>query len=819
MGVLKMRGKKSMRTWVVFGIMVSLFFSMVSGAGSAHFLNVFSSENDSDSASNNNGGSDVVNTASVQATVIPQARLLSNDISIDDPEEGYLYFLNNGKKEFPILGIFDYSIVVYENLKIYATINGGDHVKFVAKQLSSGEETTLWDCEGDDGFSVVFLVPSGRYYITATSFDEQEQQLSSDSARVFFLKLGQGDAEDSGVWIHATYNGAIRNKKLGVGLLDFKQMIDTGVTKEFSLSLDSKDDTVVALSFSRTQILLDDGSPTDVVQAQLNVDTAVDTTEDYSVGLEVRFPFSVLKDDTVPISSGEPYFCTRIGFASPENNRGPTNVHARFFFGKESLADPAVFRMHVTPNNLEDHPTLTYYNSYTTTYSTGEEVFNREFSVAFEPAVELEVTSIPGVGKIQYAFGESAGVTTKISFSADGGLLDNIMQSFTVDPLPSRMSFDLTLLGEQSFVYESDTSYDVSYALESELHGELMKLQFDDLPMTIHASRDVTRLGGLAASGFVDLDMSSDIQGVSLYLLGSEIPFIAVEHFPKKLRLDGLIDLDAMKGSLEFTKEYEAIPSVTASLAFDRWVLSDTVTLDSEYVKVFCDLGSHVALGVRTDETVLIRDNIFTVYDHVIDGNVFQMGFDELETNDLQLSWDRDGMGHMSNFNWFGGIKKLKNLQIAVNTDGNLFELSGTLNLFSNGSLFLTLNKDVNISFDGIENSLFKIQGYLDIAADRELHLGWDWNDNGYVVMESTGGYFGRKAGITLECIWDEDQNDYLYGISITAQHFPDQYRRVWWDHVNGLHIWITGGLLPVDWQIELKVDGEWCNQGSFEYV
>ncbi len=319
------------------------------------------------------------------------------------------------------------------------------------------------------------------------------------------------------------------SKKLEIDLLTFKLMLEGGGWRYYTLDFGSGQSTA-GIQFSRTQIYVEGESEpyVDVVQTQFSFETTSDTTEDYEVSLEVRFPFSLLEkksksyvlyenlltnfiknlrndflknifekilyrfnektsDYDVLNSEGESYFCVRIGFASPEGDQGPRRVESRFFFGRNSIWDPKVFRMKITPYDLGGEYKLSYFNSYLTVSDSGSEAFNRVFSVDFEPAAELQITSIPSKAKISYSFGSSAGTATKISFSAEGGTLSNIIQSFLIDPLPSYMAFDLTVLGERSFKYESDNQYSVTYMMDSVEEGELVKVELESLPKTITA--------------------------------------------------------------------------------------------------------------------------------------------------------------------------------------------------------------------------------------------------------------------------------------------------------------------------------------------
>ena len=54
----------------------------------------------------------------------------------------------------------------------------------------------------------------------------------------------------------------------------------------------------------------------------------------------------------------------RIGYASPENDEGPRRVETRFFFGRTKLTDPQVFRMKISPTNMDDDAKISYFNSH-----------------------------------------------------------------------------------------------------------------------------------------------------------------------------------------------------------------------------------------------------------------------------------------------------------------------------------------------------------------------------------------------------------------------------------------------------------------------
>jgi len=631
-----------------------------------------------------------------------------------------------------------------------------------------------------------------------------------------------------GIWIYTEYDGVPHEKKLDISWLEFWVMVTFGIEKEYHVTLEQTLDTTVKLRFTWTQIVLEDGEHVSVFYTRFTVDTVCDTSEDYQVSLVVRFPFSYINNyavsnpyankvpllpssklkvigllrnlrgmapnggQSLPVGGvegshglkqthqaiseggeplpvgGEPYFATEIGFASPEGDNGPSQVVTHFFFGKDSILDPRVFRMKITPNNLNSK--LSYFNSYFTDDGTGQQGFYREFSVDFDPAPVLQITSVPFQLKIDYDFGASAGTKTNIAFKAEGGILDNIVQTFTVDPLPANMKFDLTILGERDFIYESDQSYDISYSLDSEIGGNLVRLEIDDLPKTVHAHRDLI-LGGGTIEGFVELDMHSDIGRAALYLLDYEVPFIEVQNFPKKLRFDGFVDINDLKGNFTALRMSDDPTVLSASIAFDRWTITDTLELtDTNYIHLSWDLpssrDSHVELVLDTDNGVIFN-NLLSVYDSDALGEVLHVGIGTMETDDLALSWDFVGSS-VTNFDWTGRLFRLLNIDISVDYQGTSFDIQGDWSLLESGRFDITLNKDVEIEFVDFENDQFKLHGTVKFNKDKTLTVRWHWGESGYIMLWTHGHPLVDE--VTLEFGYSPNANgDYKYGFDVTG--------------------------------------------------
>jgi len=679
-----------------------------------------------------------------------------------------------------------------------------------------------------------------------------------------------GYEDEFGVWIYTNYDGSSDKTKLDIDLVDFLLMIRGGIWKYYTLTMQNNDDTTVGLQFVKTKIYLNNEDKfVDVVQTKFNVDTMCDTAEDFDVSLEIRLPFSLLNskaksyntyfneynkikntkiinniekiiensqymflkifyekiinffqsiinthNDQVIVST-ESYFCARIGYSSPEDDEGPNRVETRFFFGRNSIWEPRVFRMKITPYDIENDFKLTYNNSYLTVDQYGNEAFYRIFSIDFEPAVELQITSIPGEGKISYNFGNSNNVATKISFSAIGGSLSGISQSFTIDPLPKEMFFNLTVLGEKSFKYESDTIHSVTYIMDSiDDEGNLVKLELENLPKKITAEWGLKMfLLSLSSSGFVDLDMSSDVGRMALSLYDSETPFIEINNFPKKLRVDGFIDVPHLQGSITASKYSGVTTTINVPLSFDKWQIIGTININNGYGSASFNLpdtsSNYTSVGLDTNNNALFG-LAFSVVDIETDIEVLYIGVEAIATDDFYISYNSEG-GILGDLDWSGKITELLDLVISIDFQGAALEISTSWTLGETGSFEIALNKDVEVNFGDIETDQFKLYGYISLNEDRYVKFEWEWGPIGY-FMVFTNGPIGNE--LYLEAGYGSTQGDeYQYGFKIEATDFLDLTRTVLWDTENGVvpRIWFLGDNgFPGNWDVWLLWNYEW---------
>ena len=636
--------------------------------------------------------------------------------------------------------------------------------------------------------------------------------------------------EESGVWIITNYNGRYDETKLDIDLYTFKLMLDGGGWKYYTISMEKTNDSRVGLQFTRTKIYVN-GEPINVIQTHFTMDTNADTSKSFEVSIEVRFPFYLLKphlrsfilDRTLFkflynylsrfLSDGdETYFHLRSGFLSPDNTFGPDHIETRFFFGRNSIWDPTVLRFTVSTSNLgEGHP-LTYNASYTTFDSSGNEAFGRGFSITLDPFSEIQITSIPGEGKIDYSFGRGSGRATDVSFQAFGGRFQDIIHHFIIDPLPSYMKFDLTLLGERSFIYESDETYDVTYKMDSVERGNIVAIEIKRLPRYIRGEWGLS-LSDSIVDGLIDLDMSSDISKATLKLYGSDEPFIEVKNFPKKLRLEGILDIPNLKGDIIAAKYSGETMTLTIPIRYGNWLITGVLKLNNGGGRASFDLpsngDSNFAIGLDTNGIPLFGFSL-TVVDTSLDKKVLYVSVDAIATDDFYITFD-SSQGSIKNFRWHGFIKQLIDLVVSIDFQGLNAEFNGSWIIGENGSLELKINKPIEINFGNITSDEFKFNGYISLNEDSFLKLEWKWGETGYFMV-----YTSKPIGDSLYFdigYGPQEDGVYEYGLKASATDFLDIKRTIMWDTEDGHipRIWILGDKpFPGNWDVWLLWKYEW---------
>ena len=557
-------------------------------------------------------------------------------ITIVSPAAGYLYLFKLQAIKMPIASLFGlgYAVVVGRTLLLdteYANIH---HIKISAKRVLTGWETVRWDYQTVDGFGADISLGSGFYTITVSGYNETGNELCQESVKVWYLKVGR---EDFGVWVNTKYDdGETISTPLQLGMTDFGSMLNTGESRQFNVSMQNQDDTTVDLRFIRTKIM---NNTEKVVETQCNIVTTCDTTRQYEVSVEVRFPFIMLEGGQ-PSEDKNPYFSTNVGYASRTAQGGANHVNMTFYVGRENISDPRVFRLDVKPEHIESGSTLTFFTGYRTVNTNGDEIFQRKYSIDFDPATELTITSIPREAKISYEFGRSAGVPTKISLRAEGGVLDDIIQSLSFDPLPSYMAFDLTIIGSREFLYQSDRSYNITYAVDSEQNGNLVTFQVENIPKQIHASWGLSlgTLGDFAVSSFAELNMSQEVRHLALFFFGNDRPFISMDNVARKVRVESNVNLLNGTGNIDITRQLLESRLINISIEHKDMVVSKSFELNNNYVRMKwkIDTQNHTGfINVTRDSESLI-----SIVSSIELNNWRFSKTLELKNKHLQLSWN-----------------------------------------------------------------------------------------------------------------------------------------------------------------------------------
>ena len=519
--------------------------------------------------------------------------------------------------------------------------------------------------------------------------------------------------------------------------------------------------------------------------------------------------------------------------------------------------------MKITPNNLDREYKLSFFSSYLTTDSYGLETFYRTYSIDFEPAVELQITNIPRNGKISYDFGISAGLSTKISFKAMGGSLSNIIQSFVIDPLPDYMSFDLTILGERSFKYESERKYSVKYIMESIDGGNLVSLELDELPEIITANWGLNLfIQSLSINGFVDLDMSDDIGRIALSLVNSERPFIEIDNFPQKLRVDGFIDVINLKGSVSASKYLGPTTSINIPIIFDKWEIISSLNIYDGYGHASFNLpdanSDLVSLGFDTNNNPLLGIELI-VNDLEIGQQVLYLAVDAIATDDFLLSFDYIS-SEISNFQWSGKITELIDFVVNIDYNGIGFNMTSSWIIGDQGLFIFEINRELSIELNQIEFGDIKLDGIIGVFPGSVVQIGWKRGNIGHIVYQSEGIEFSPEIELNIldknsneffvfcnlvlnkNCIlkfewnwaesghftvftnniienvyfeigynFNDDIDEFEYGFRINGSNV-NLIRTIQWDTENGVipRIWVLGDDLPGNWDVWLLWKYDW---------
>lgn len=733
-------------------------------------------------------------------------KILSNSepsISIIYPEIGYFYNPRLEKKRpMPIMKIFGYAVMFDNTLKIEATTEGVDYIKFEAIKMLSGKKDILLDDNMVDGGYCNFHISTGIYIIAASGYDQNDTQVAYDSLKVIFIKNPRSG--DYGIWVRTEYEDIVSTQKLNIGIAEITQMLLTQKWEHFNIDLAEQDDSLLHIRFTLDTMEVDNIGDVDVLQIWCDVETTCDTSNKYSVSLEARFPNYILNDQFESEKTirqfDEPYFSAKVGFSSEKGEIGPTEIDTRFYFDRKHIFNPEVIGLKISPDEIGSSK-VAFFGSILTSDEESDEEFWQTVTIDFDPSVELNFAVLPKLNKFILDFGTNAGIKTKVSVFTEGTIFDKLVFSTLFDPLPSSFGCTLKLKPRENafeIEYESDSVYDVLLTIESEQLDTQASLRVNNIPkyISFNGSVDISNLKGNMNLYWDYGDRYPSILG-SISIDGLTITGETEEL--KNKRVQALVDIDTeqRKGVIEINRSNEDEYSyLNLSLEYNDWIIKDRAQLKNKNFILSWNLAtptdSEVSLDLNPGGLLIVYNKIIVIKNAQELLN-FQLW---LKTNDyFHFGWEYDENDKIKNLQWSGNILKAGSIYLKVNYKNVDFEMSGDWSFEDKeGSFSIKFNKDLTITPIDIKNDKYRMKMSMAIQKDTDVYFDWKLiegtsSNPGYVVVDTNGKEAG--AQFNFYYIWDPNNSgDYKYGIDIEATGAlkVENLKIKWWKESGNFH-------------------------------
>ena len=588
-----------------------------------------------------------------------EANSFDPDITITYPATGYLYFpAHNINRSKFLLKVIKWAIVIDNILRVDVDITGINHIRFETTKILTGQKTAHTQYNVSERSSGYFFLKTGLYKVTVIGYDENEIELKSESIKVFFIR-SNSQRKDFGIWINTKYQNTVTNTKLDIGVSDFIDMIEKKEWRQYNIKMENTKDTTLSLRFTKDETITFDGESVALVQVQFNLLTSCNTMNDYSVYLEARIPYSLFNTDSdtsqYTTDLAEPYYAARIGFSSNAGNKGPSEVNARFCFGKDNFRDPIALLMEISPDNAGQSNVI-FFGSLLTVDEYGNEAFRRNITIEFCPAAMLQITFIPRDFRISYKFGDSAGVFTRISFRTDGkpGLFNSLAYSMTFNPLPAYMVFDLNAFQNENifeFHYSSDAKYNIIFSLDSDKSENFMKFELSEVPKRIDIAVGMSFLKGSDPSGYFNLNMSEGIDECSLTLQGeNSTVLLQLTDVPAHYRSSCIWNLSIGKGSGDIKYSYDGnnLDDIAFLLRIIKgeWIIQGDIVLRNNDITLSWDVD--VDGGTGRISYSRVGSGISTVSGNITktgsNGWTLLIGGFDLNRDIVSISWNANSV-------------------------------------------------------------------------------------------------------------------------------------------------------------------------------
>ncbi len=266
------------------------------------------------------------------------------------------------------------------------------------------------------------------------------------------------------------------------------------------------------------------------------------------------------------------YISVGSGYRSPAGEDVPRYTEKRYAFARESIFSPTIFQHMMDPGSSKGKgPFETLYGFQAYQGGSTTPSYDIAFSVEFDPCVYLKTKFIPLDGYIYYYYEDESKISqeTKVSFAADilsgaGPNDEGAQLSLIFDEIDDSlgqtgrwMSFDIEAIGDNDllagkFSYEASEKFTVGVVIDSPSFEE--KIEFVGIPKSVDVEWDLDFNVGISpvyghADGFVDLSMSSNLDGINIYYpkndpYAEDVIFIDVPGgVPRSSRIDAAATL------------------------------------------------------------------------------------------------------------------------------------------------------------------------------------------------------------------------------------------------------------------------------------
>lgn len=239
----------------------------------------------------------------------------------------------------------------------------------------------------DNSLSVSSLTEEVNSIKPYNSQENKLENIVQESTKDLIIN-SEDDSGTYGVWLRTEYDDNVNAQKLNIGIIKFFIMLTLKTEEDFIIDLENPGDTKIKLRFLPITKNIEGEGKIKVIQTDFIIETNCDTSKEYLVNLEVRFPFNLIQNTAEYVfntqsstfknihnrkmeflhtlltlgkcrksnndgllsskkyyhkdTTDEAYFTFRTGFSSQDGNIGPKKVTTSFYFGKDSIWDPLV---------------------------------------------------------------------------------------------------------------------------------------------------------------------------------------------------------------------------------------------------------------------------------------------------------------------------------------------------------------------------------------------------------------------------------------------------------------------------------------------